>query len=87
MPRWASRITLEIVSVRVERLHDITPSDSIAEGTKLDINYDLLAPIQKYGERPYPVRAYAVLWESIYGVGSWDLNQWVWVIEFRRVKP
>lgn len=78
MPRWASRITLEITGVRVEQLQDISESDAIAEGVTpsdmkaiscLDRNY----------------HAYFMLWESINGSGSWDLNPWVWVIEFRRI--
>jgi len=75
MPRWASRLLLEITGVRVERLNDIGVSDAIAEG------YD--------GSNPSPVdpsiKWYADLWESINGAGSWTQNPWVWVVEFRRV--
>ena len=71
MPRWASRITLEITGVRVERLQDISEADAISEGT------------------PFPcggwVGGYQKLWESIHGPGSWDLNPWVWVVEFKGV--
>lgn len=77
MPRWASRILLEIVNVRVERLQEISVSEAIAEG------YD--------GSNPEPVdpaiKWYAELWESINGTGSWDANPWVWVIEFKMVPP
>lgn len=76
MPRWASRITLEIVSVRVERLNAITHIDAIAEGCTPHPD----APAQSMGDD------YKGLWESINGPGSWDLNPWVWVIEFRRIK-
>lgn len=73
MPRWASRITLEITGVRVERLNDISVGDVDREGTPAN----------------YPSGAskddYAALWESINGKGSWDVNPWVWVIEFKRV--
>ena len=73
MPRWASRITLEITGVRVERLRDNREADAISEGT------------------PFPcggwVGGYQKLWESIHGPGSWDLNPWVWVVEFKRVTP
>lgn len=70
MPRWASRITLEITNVRVELLQDISTSDCIAEGIKYspDVN-----PSQEFQE----------LWDSIYK--NWDLNPWVWVIEFKRI--
>lgn len=79
MPRWASRITLEITGVRVERLQDISKSDSVAEG--IFIHADFRNRDDKYG----PVAAYCDLWESINGPGSWDENPWVWVIEFKRV--
>lgn len=69
MPRWASRITLEITAMRVERLQDISEEDAIAEGGTKHFNIDWFGP----------------LWASIYGVDSWNANPWVWVIEFRRV--
>lgn len=74
MPRWASRIMLEITNVRVERLRDIGEDDAIAEGVSLS-NFPMI-PIYEYKE----------LWESLNGKGSWDLNPWVWVIEFKRIK-
>jgi hypothetical protein len=75
MPRWASRITLEIVSVRVERLQDISNEDAVAEGigTPLDIRYAALDEFKP-------------LWESINGAGSWAANPWVWVVEFKRLE-
>lgn len=74
MPRWASRITLEIVRVRVERLQDITPEDVIAEGVDpLECNHNEL------------VRTFAALWKSVNGPESWDANPWVWVLTFERV--
>lgn len=86
MPRAASRITLEIVSVRVERLQDITEEDAKAEG--VTIGEDRSYSHAEHGLAYTPHRmAYTILWESINGVGSWDLNPLVWVIEFRRVKP
>jgi hypothetical protein len=78
--RKASRITLEITAVRVERLQDITIEDAIAEGCS---NY---APDYPNSTKP-AVTAYHTLWESINGPGSWAKNPWVWVIEFRRVEP
>lgn len=94
MPRWASRILLEVTAVRVERLQDISEADAIAEGTysyaaRLAENpavtaANIKALIGKYGEGK--VRClYAALWESINGDGSWNTNPWVWVIEFKRV--
>lgn len=86
MPRWASRITLEVLAVRVERLQDISAADALAEGAP-EWAYD---PVQ--GDR-YPARApglerhwYMQLWESINGAGSWDANPWVWVVEFKRME-
>lgn len=78
MPRHASRITLEITSVRVERLCDISPDDCIAEGAW---------PIEQreLGRGHEAVAAFRILWESINGPGSWAINPWVWVVEFRRV--
>lgn len=73
MPRWASRILLEIVAVRVERLKDISIDDAIAEGVGIRC------------DSPMAVMEYSLLWESINGPGSWDANPWVWVIEFQRV--
>jgi hypothetical protein len=79
MPRWASRITLEIVSVRVERLQDISEADAKAEGTP--------KPIQISDDDPRTYRdAFGDLWELINGDGSWDANPWVWVVEFKRVQ-
>jgi hypothetical protein len=78
MPRNASRITLAITDVRVERLQEITEEDARVEGvTRNEWEYD-------NGEGPETYRdAYACLWDHINGRGSWDENPWVWVIEFR----
>ena len=79
MPRWASRILLEITGVRVERLQDISKNDAIAEGV------DGENEAAKIGAEWYekPKRAYRKIWEQINGPGSWDLNPWVWVVEFK----
>lgn len=74
MPRWASRITLEITGVRVERLQDISEADCAAEG--------LGSPFLRDYKKP----KFAALWQSIYGEESWQANPWVWVIEFKRVE-
>lgn len=81
MPRWASRITLEITNVRVERLNDITEEDAADEGIKFDTS------LMGYWEGYNTAReAFAKLWESINGAGSWSANPWLWVIEFQRVQ-
>lgn len=76
MPRWASRITLEITDVRVERLQDISAQDCVAEGVRTTMReHDAVMDLRdQYGD----------LWESINGPGSWDANPWVWVVEFKR---
>lgn len=80
MPRWASRITLEITGVRVERLQDISTDDAYNEGTA-----EWAAEATRNGNKwSNIVRAYQGLWESINGPGSWDANPWVWVVEFKR---
>lgn len=86
MPRWASRILLEIVSVRVERLQDISDQDAIAEGIGLNASAASVPMTTPAGET-MPRAMYRELWESINGAGSWDANPWVWVVEFKRVTP
>ena len=93
MPRWASRIQLEVTGVRVERLQEISEADALAEG---------IEPIPYTGENGGPNRfsinmggywlnsptaagAYRMLWETINGDGSRAANPWVWVVEFKRV--
>lgn len=78
MPRWASRITLEITDVRVERLQAISEEDALAEG------FD---PWPK-GKCKTARGNFAVIWTSINGKSAaWDLNPWVWAISFKRVEP
>lgn len=93
MPRWASRIMLEVTGVRVERLREISEADAMAEGiermpcqvpnTRLWRNYT-----PGNGWTPsvaIPQNSFRSLWESINGPGAWDANPWVWVVEFRRL--
>ena len=93
MPRWASRITLEIVGVRVERLQDISEEDAIAEGvyceSEDEIPFNGPWYINAGDSQGYATAksCYAALWDSINGEGSWEKNPWVWVIEFRRILP
>lgn len=102
MPRWASRLTLEIVSVRVERLQNISEEDAIADGgfktnapDSPEFGYlphdfdpvDCVIP----GEDPYDdywpaIRCFQRLWESINGPGSWESNPWVWVVKFKKLE-
>lgn len=89
MPRAASRLLLEVVGVRVERLQDISAADAIAEGIERSgagwqrFHVDPDAPEGQSFTRN-PVLAYRGVWEQINGAGSWDANPWVWVLEFRR---
>ena len=77
MPRAASRITLKITGVRVERLQDISEADAAAEGVAAKVTNDC-----SYSAR----EAFVALWESINGGGSWDANPWVWCVEFKRLE-
>lgn len=94
MPRWASRITLEITKVRVERLQDISEEDAIAEGVGhnfvMNGGWPDYQHIDKSGHctltQDSAKMSYATLWDSINGKGAWDANPWVWVIEFKREK-
>lgn len=91
MPRWASRILLEITDVRVERLNAISEEDAEAEGIDMEALYDsqdcydCIADHNMTG-RPTVTGAFKYLWESIYGEDGWKSNPWVWVIEFKRVE-
>lgn len=97
MPRWASRITLEVTGVRVERLQDISEADAKAEGVEIAIpgttwyrdynpgKQDAIHPDPHYGLCPDAYASYESLWGSINGPESWAANPWVWVVEFRRI--
>lgn len=78
MPRWASRLTLELTEVRVQRLQEISEADAYAEGCN-DEGHPYLSP---FGGRAV-TNNYAALWESINGRGSWEANPWVWALTFR----
>lgn len=92
MPRWASRITLEVTDVRVERLHAITEEDARAEGVDpeadVDENTDAIQTEYYLGHgTPHRV-SFMALWDQINGKRSpWLDNPWCWRVEFRRVKP
>ena len=90
MPRSASRITLEVTGVRVERLQDISESDAISEGVRqLRDGSECWVGREGPGSlvTPWPTArdAFRDLWQSINGLGSWGSNPWVWVVEFKRV--
>lgn len=85
MPRWASRLTLEITGVRVERLNSISLEDAQAEGMELTGWRPTYSDPDSGGEVWTPYDNFAQLWESIYGEESWKANPWVWVIEFKVV--
>ncbi|WP_226051518.1 hypothetical protein [Dickeya chrysanthemi] len=99
MPRWASRITLEITGVRVERLNDISPEDAESEGLERT-NFtgfgdepgmpcfpepDVYRGTKEHGWTECPSEAFQHLWKSLYGEESWQKNPWCWVIEFKRL--
>lgn len=95
MPRWASRLTLEITGVRVERLQDISEADAKAEGL---FEWALQGPsddtLLAWGWKPReadvgfatPVGAYRGLWKHINGPGSWDANPYVWAVSFSVIR-
>ena len=74
MPRWASRILLEITNIRVEQLNEISESDCLKEGVGSAILRDCKKP------------KFMQLWESINGLDSWAANPWVWVVEFKVIQ-
>lgn len=95
MPREASRICLEVKSVRVERVRDISDKDAIAEGVEwYGKNFHENPVFKDYSLQTVdgfgwctPQRSFRSLWERINGTTSWTENPWVWVIEFAVVSP
>jgi len=86
MPRWASRITLEVTGVHVERLQDISEADALAEGIEVGPS-----GFHVDGGRHFHAasarESYASLWDSLNAARGfgWDVNPWVWVVQFRRL--
>lgn len=82
MPRWASRITLEVTGVRIERVQEISEEDAMAEGVWCEL----------YGvpedAAPEPREIFETSWDEIYAQRgySWKANPWVWVVEFKRLE-
>ena len=98
MPRSLSRITLEIESVRIERLQDISEADALAEGVERIFpaghpadtgpnHYTAEGPERVSLNQPTAVGAFRALWALINGEESWTANPWVWVLSFKRVTP
>ena len=89
MPRAACRILLEITDVRVERLQGISEDQAKAEGVRLYTDHAELGDwwhvdgIETYSADPH--KSFELLWPSV--GGNWSANPWVWVVEFKRMKP
>lgn len=97
MPRWASRLTLRIADIRIERLQEISEADVVAEGVET-YNFSgwgdepgIPGPPEPDVYRAFPeddwsewaAGAYGDLWRKINGTDSWDANPWVWVVDFK----
>jgi len=103
MPRWASRINLEVTNVRVQRVMAISRKDAIAEGAvqinkhflmdpevlKIPVKYSNVTQLndERYWGNDNAPGAFASYFEKINGSDAWDRNPWVWVVEFKEVKP
>ena len=73
MPRTYSRILLEITGIAQERLHNISNGDALAEGVEPRLGHSA-------------AHCFSLLWKSIHGPNSWDVNPWVWVIKFKKLE-
>jgi hypothetical protein len=85
MPKWAARIWQEVIFVKVERLHDISQDDAIAEGIEFDYSEGQQFKNYLSGEFEYGDSrdSFESLWISINGRESWISNPWVWVVEYK----
>ncbi|WP_324664144.1 hypothetical protein VLL09_04500 [Dehalococcoides mccartyi] len=86
MPRWASRILLEITNIRIQRIQGITDEEAMAEGCPSERALDTDGKTILYSGYK-PTFWFSELWDSIYAKRGhgWEKNDWVWVIEFKRV--
>lgn len=86
MHRWASRMTLTVTDVRVQRLQDIIEADAVAEGCAWSDLYEGFTPCPDAGDCRFfggtAVASFAALWASIHGPGAWDDNPWVCALTF-----
>ena len=81
MPKWASRITLEITEVRVERLQEISQIDAIKEGIQIPV-----AECEYREDGSQYIEFFSQLWDSINGKKHpWESNPWVWMLSFRKI--
>lgn len=87
MPRWASRILLEVTEVRVQRLQEISREDALAEGIVQLADGGFGLPAGEFYHAADPRQSYFALWESINGAGAVEANPWVWAVSFNRIKP
>lgn len=88
MPRWASRITLEVVATKIERLHDISEADALIEGIQgpFDLGYFAYRIPGDSKPRYSTARAaYEALWVQLNGVEDWEANPWVVAVRFKRI--
>jgi hypothetical protein len=87
MPRWASRIQLQIISVTVERVQSITDAEGLAEGVRhASLGDTVWSGFMGVPRATCPGRtAFALLWMDINGVDAWNSDPWVWAVEFKRV--
>lgn len=92
LPKKAARLWLQFRSLKVERLQDISEEDAIAEGVKKLYETPSGGAFKPYMDNTDlrvigvgPINSFSQLWKSIHGPNSWDLNPWVWVVEFEVV--
>ena len=92
MEKWFCRLWLEVVDVRVERLQDITEEGAIAEGVEIHPlkGYHWKCYSKQYADEPLTYcdsakESFKSLWESIHGTGSWDINPYLWVVQFKKI--
>ncbi len=93
MPRWATRLVLEVTEIRVQRLNDCSEADALAEGVVWSDRWQgFIVHGVEHPNRDFPVLArataremYAALWDVINGSGSWLSNPWIWAVTFKRI--
>lgn len=91
MPRWASRLTLTVTEVRVQRLQEISEDDAVAEGCAWSDLWEGYTPCPNPGDVRYfnsrsAVRSFEKLWSGIHGPGAWDANLWVRALSFKTAR-